>query len=331
MPDQGGFPRTVGTGQGDPILRPDNQLGEGEFPPFPQGDDPRFKEKKAIPLGPLPLQGDAPFPLMGIHGPFPRFLYPLHPALYPFVQIGPHRVFAGKPGQVDFTPGVPVLEVYPPLREPVPGAFHDPPPPGGLGGKPVLLIEELFSQPPLFRLFPFLLRQAPGHPAGTQGYGPLPEKKAVPAEPIQQGPVMAHQEADPPVACQGVPCQGGGLPIEVIGGLIHRQQGRLPPEGNGQLKPFPFPVAQGLPTVGPIGPDSQAVHKAGRGIIGGKNKLLPEFGDFFGTLGAVKTILNSPDISRAGGQKPRRQEQQGGFSRAVFPGNTGPARREFKV
>jgi hypothetical protein len=142
---------------------------------------------------------------------------------------------------------------------------------------------------------------------------------------------MAHQEADPPVGCQGIPHQGSDFPIKVIGGLIHRQQGGIPPKGRSHLEAFPFPVAQCLPAVGPIGLYPEAVHKTTRGVIDGKKEIFPGFGDFFGTLGAVETILYSPDASRAGGQKPRRQEEQGGFTRAVRSGNTGPTRGKLKT
>ena len=139
---------------------------------------------------------------------------------------------------------------------------------------------------------------------------------------------MTDQQADPAIGAQRGDEQLAGVGVDVVGRLVQRQHVRAAPQGQGDLGPLAFAMAERLPPVRPVRPQAELpANPARRGLLR-RQELRQRLGAIVGPLGAIQSAggtLDRPPLRR---QLADSQAEQRALAGAVGADNARPAKRK---
>ena len=146
---------------------------------------------------------------------------------------------------------------------------------------------------------------------------------ALRAKRIEKRPVVADDHAYAPEPQKG-PCQEfPGLVIEMIGGLVDRQEIGLKPERTPDLRTLAFPVAQALPPFGEVRLDVEATAQA-RGLGAPVLKKLREpRRRRIGSLGAIDRPEPALDMAGRWGKLSSEDPEKGRLASPIWADDAG--------
>ena len=171
----------------------------------------------------------------------------------------------------------------------------------------------------------------PRIPAGAQLDTRRRDEERMSTEPVQEIPLVADKEADPPIHSQRAQDALSSIPIEVVRWLVYGEQVRAKPQARRNLDPLALPMGEGVPAAEPIPPDPEdAAHPMGLSAIGGKEVRRPRHG-CVGSLGTVQPRLRRADRSPAWLQLLAREAKERRLSGSVLTDDACPSLAEPKL
>jgi hypothetical protein len=119
-----------------------------------------------------------------------------------------------------------------------------------------------------------------------------------------------------------------GWQVEVVGGFVHGQSLKPPPEGHGQLGPLALPMAEGIPAPGPAIVDAEPPSDLTGYPRSGADQGFQMLCHRIGPLPAVKDDRGPDHTAALWLQVSGGKLQQRTLSRAVGPHDDCPTRGE---
>ncbi len=176
-------------------------------------------------------------------------------------------------------------------------------------------------------LLVFLLLHRGGDAAGAEhGVGRI-DDEALRAEFVQQGAIMAHEQADAGELGERANEQAARVGVDVVARLVEGEHGGFAPEGDRDLGAFALAVAERGPALGPVVADAQAGLE--HGGVGRPDKILEKLWRLVGALRDVERQALPVHRAALGGEFAGDDLEQGGLARAVGPDHAGPSRGEL--
>ena len=127
------------------------------------------------------------------------------------------------------------------------------------------------------RLFTAIFLHADGHAARAHDGVRREDEQALAAERVQQFAVMADEQTDAAELAKTVDEQTPRRRVDMVRRFVQRKQFRLFPQGDGDLRAFPFTVAERVPTVMPIKRNVELAAPFIRLEVVGFKELMPVF------------------------------------------------------
>ena len=142
---------------------------------------------------------------------------------------------------------------------------------------------------------------------------------------------MADEQTDTAELAQTVDEQTPRSRVDMVCRFVQRKQFRLFPQGDGDLRAFPFAVAERIPTVMPIKRNVELAAPFIRLEVVGFKELMPVFRRIIRPLKDIDGRTKLMDRSAGRLQFAGGEAEQRGFSATVRADDARPAGHEMRV